>query len=203
MGIRKIAKMGNPVLLRVAEEVADPTAPEIRQLSQDMRETLEDIGGGGIAAPQVYESKRMVVFHVSPDRIPAGSDLKPIPWTTMVNPVLTPNSEERMMIWERCLSIPGLHAKVERYKDVNCTFQTLEGKTESLDARDWVAMIFQHEMDHLDGILYPMRMEDLSLLEFNDEPGRVAEDAKVTPDMDPLFVAMAEAWPGRERWSGN
>ena len=83
MGIRKIAKMGNPVLLRVAEEIADPTAPEIRQLSQDMRETLEDIGGGGIAAPQVYESKRMVVFHVSPTvspPAPISSRFRGPPW---------------------------------------------------------------------------------------------------------------------------
>ena len=189
----KIAKMGNPILLKVAERVEDPTTPEIRRLAADMRETLEDISANGIAAPQVYESKRIVVFSVTPNRIPPGSKMKPIPWTTMVNPVVTPRSEKREMMWERCLSIPGLHAKVERYQEVTCTFQNLEGETEAIDAEGWLSMVFQHEEDHLNGILYPMRMKDLSWLEFNEEPGRFAEDVKVMKDMDPVFRKWAEA----------
>lgn len=200
MAIRQIAKMGHPVLHKPAAPVEDPKDPEIARLTQDMRDTLEWIGAAGIAAPQVYDSRRVVVYRVAEDRIPPGVALEPVPWTVLVNPVVTPLTDEKGLIWERCLSLPGLHGKVPRYKQIGITFLTLDGTEEEREVDDWHAMLLQHECDHLDGILYPMRMTDLSLLAFNAEPGRLAEEAAKTPDLDPALRALVEAWPAREKW---
>src|SRR2546421_3382650 len=129
MAVLRIAKMGNPVLLTKAEPVADPRAPEIKQLAADMQETLEDIGASGLAAPQVFVSKRVVVYRIIAARIPQGSGLEPRPWTVMVNPVITPKTEKKTALWERCLSIPGLHGKVPRYLRIGIRYQDLQGRT--------------------------------------------------------------------------
>jgi peptide deformylase len=201
MAVLRIAKMGNPVLLKKAEPVADPTAAEIRRLAADMQETLEDIGASGLAAPQVFVSKRVVVYRIIAARIPEGSGLQARPWTVMVNPVITPKKEAKTPVWERCLSIPGLHGKVPRHLDINIRYQTLEGKTESHDAHSSWAALLQHECDHLDGIVFPMRMTDLSLLAYNEEPGPLAREVHENPrGIDPLFIDLVERWPGRERW---
>ena len=123
MAVLRIAKMGNPVLLQKAAPVLDPTAPEIRQLAADMQETLEDIGASGLAAPQVFASKRVVVYRMIASRIPQGSGLHPRPWTAMINPVITPKADTKTPVWERCLSIPGLHGKVPRFVHINITYQ--------------------------------------------------------------------------------
>src|SRR5919204_2251781 len=100
MAVLRIAKMGNPVLLKKAEAVADPTAPEIKRLAADMQATLEDIGASGLAAPQVFVSQRVVVYRIIASRIPPGSGLVPRPWTVMVNPAITPRSEQKTPVWE-------------------------------------------------------------------------------------------------------
>ena len=193
--------MGNPVLLRKAEPVPDPTAAEIRQLAADMQETLEDIGASGLAAPQVFVPKRVVVYRMIASRIPAGSNIPPRPWTVMVNPVITPKTEKTTPVWERCLSVPGLHGKVPRYLNINIRYQTLQGKTESYDAHSSWAALLQHECDHLDGVLFPQRMTDLTLLAYNDEPGPLAREVHENPNgIDPLFIDLVERWPGRQRW---
>ena len=195
--------MGNPVLLKKAEPVADPRAPEIRRLAADMQETLEDIGASGLAAPQVFVSKRVVVYRIVASRIPEGSGLVPRPWTVMINPVITPKAEAKTPVWERCLSIPGLHGKVPRYLDITVSFQDLTGMTVTHDARSSWAALLQHECDHLDGIVYPMRMTDLALLAYNDEPGPLAREVATDPKgIDPLFIDLVERWPGRARWFG-
>ena len=202
MAVLRIAKMGNPVLLRKAAPVADPRAPEIRKLAADMQETLEDIGASGLAAPQVFESKRVVVYRIIASRIPAGSGLEPRPWTVMVNPVITPRTEAKTPVWERCLSIPGLHGKVPRFLSINVSYQDLDGKTVSHEAHSSWAALLQHECDHLDGIVYPMRMTDLALLAYNEEPGPLAREVSADPTgIDPLFIDLVERWPGRARWS--
>ena len=201
MAVLRIAKMGNPVLLRKAEPVADPTAPEIRQLAADMQETLEDIGASGLAAPQVFVSQRVVVYRMIASRIPAGSGLQPRPWTVMVNPVITPKAQKKTEVWERCLSIPGLHGKVPRYLDINIRYQTLDGTNVEHDAFSSWAALLQHECDHLDGVLYPQRMTDLALLAYNEEPGPLAREVHENPKgVDPLFIDLVERWPGRQRW---
>ena len=203
MAILRIAKMGNPILKQVAAPVADPTAPEIRRLAADMQETLEDIGASGLAANQVFVAKRVVVYRIIAARIPEGSGLAPRPWTVMVNPVITPRSETKTPVWERCLSLPGLHGKVPRHLDISITYQDLEGRQHSHDAKSSWAALLQHECDHLDGIVYPMRMTDLSLLAYNDEPGPLAKEVAADPKgVDPLFIDLVERWPGRRRWFG-
>ena len=204
MAVLRIAKMGNPILLQKAAAVEDPAAPEIRRLAADMQDTIEDIGASGLAAPQVFVAKRVVVYRMIAARIPPGSGLKPRPWTVMVNPVITPKSETKTPVWERCLSVPGLHGKVLRYMHVAITYQDLEGKTHSHEATSSWAALLQHECDHLDGIVYPMRMTDLSLLAYNDEPGPLAKEVAANPaGVDPLFIDLVERWPGRARWLGN
>jgi peptide deformylase len=201
MAVLRIAKMGNPVLLKAAAPVEDPTAPEIRRLAADMRETLEDIGASGLAAPQVFVSRRVVVYRIIAARIPKGSGLEPRPWTVMVNPVITPKSQAKTAVWERCLSIPGLHGKVPRYAQISVSYQGLDGKRVTHEAYSSWAALLQHECDHLDGIVYPMRMTDLGLLAFNDEPGPLAREVLADPQgIDPLFIDLVERWPGRRRW---
>ncbi len=201
MAVLRIAKMGNPVLSQVAAPVADPTAPGIKELAADMRDTIEDVGASGLAAPQVFESKRVVVYRIIASRIPEGSGLEPRPWTVMVNPVIKPKTDKKTLVWERCLSVPGLHGKVPRYSHITISYQDLDGRTVSHDAHSSWAALLQHECDHLDGILYPMRMTDLRLLAYNDEPGPLAREVHENPKgIDPLFIDLVERWPGRRRW---
>ena len=201
MAVLRIAKMGNPVLMQKAAPVADPTAPEIRRLAADMQETLEDIGASGLAANQVFVPKRVVVYRMIAARIPAGSGIPPRPWTVMVNPVITPKAPEKTPVWERCLSVPGLHGKVPRYLKIEITYQDLEGQRHTYDAHSSWAALLQHECDHLDGFLFPMRMTDLSLLAYNDEPGPLASEiARGDTSIDPLFIDLVDRWPGRARW---
>ncbi len=171
MALLKIARMGNQVLRRIAEPVADPTDPEVARLAADMMETLEDVGGNGLAAPQVHVSKRVVVYRIAPHQIPSGSNFKPLPWTVLINPVIEPLADDKQLIWERCLSIPGLHGMVPRYTRVRCTARAIDGSRIERVTGGFHAMLLQHECDHLDGILYPMRMTDLSTLAFNSELG--------------------------------
>jgi peptide deformylase len=202
MAVLRIARMGNPILSQVAAPVADPTAPEIRRLAADMQETLEDIGASGLAANQVFVPKRVVVYRMIAARIPKGSGLEPRPWTVMVNPVITPKTAAKTPVWERCLSVPGLHGKVPRYLHIEITYLDLDGKRHTHEARSSWAALLQHECDHLDGILYPMRMTDLGLLAYNEEPGPLAREVAGDPKgVDPLFIDLVERWPGRDKWA--
>jgi peptide deformylase len=204
MAVLRIARMGNPVLLEPSQPVADPTAPEIRELARDMQETLEDIGASGLAAPQVFVAKRVVVYRMIASRIPPGSGLQPRPWTVMVNPVITPKSQVTRDTWERCLSVPGLHGKVPRFTDIQISYFDLDGKQHKHDATSSWSALLQHECDHLDGILFPMRMTDLKLLAYNEEPGPLAREVhRGEKNIDPLFVDLVTRWPGRARWFPN
>src|SRR4029077_15091040 len=135
MAVLRIARMGNPILSQVAAPVADPTAPEIRRLAADMQETLEDIGASGLAANQVFVARRVVVYRIIATRIPEGSGLVPRPWTVMINPVITPRAQTMTPVWERCLSLPGLHRRFPRYLHITIRYQDLEGKVHTHDAR--------------------------------------------------------------------
>lgn len=199
MAIRRIARMGNPVLNRVAAPVADPTDPEIVRLARDMQDTLIDVGGSGLAAPQVFESVRVVVYRLSP-RLLAEAEAGAEPWCVMVNPELTLLGEDTELGWERCLSIPGLHGKVARHRRLACRYRTLDGEEVRHEAEGAHAVLLQHECDHLDGILYPMRMDDLALLEFDAEPGHLARDMAAGEKVWPVLRGLVEAWPGRAQW---
>lgn len=169
MSILKIARMGHPVLRRRADEVADPTSADVERLVADMWETLEDADGAGLAAPQVYVSRRVVVFSVPAERIADEPGADPVGPTVLVNPVVEPLGDERELGWEACLSLPGLCGLVPRYVRVRYRGITPGGETVEREVSGFHARVVQHECDHLDGILYPMRMTDLSLLSFTDE----------------------------------
>ena len=171
MAILKIARMGHPVLKAQAEPVADPKAQEIQQLVRDMVETLEDVGGIGLAAPQVHVSKRVVIFYVPGERQEAanGEPAEDVPLTVLINPEIEPLSEERVVGVEACLSVPGLAGPVPRWSHIRYRALDLHGRMFEREAKGYHARVVQHECDHLDGILYPMRMTDLSQLAFVEE----------------------------------
>lgn len=169
MAILKIARMGHPVLLARAAEVADPAAPEIAQLIQNMAETLEDAGGVGLAAPQVFTPLRLFIYEVPAAR---AEDEEAVPLTAVINPVVTPIGEEIELGWEGCLSIPGLRAAVPRHRQVRLTGIDAAGGAIDKIISGFHARVVQHEYDHLNGILYPMRMSDFRYFGFNEETMR-------------------------------
>ncbi len=174
MTIRKIARMGHEILRGVADPVDDPGAPEIAALARDLIDTCDDIGGNGIAAPQVYESKRMFVFRVRQALMPAGAAMREIPWTVVINPVLTFLTEDEKPYWERCLSLPGLYGQVPRRTKLKMEAYGLDGQKYTMTTAYFLARLIQHEYDHLDGILYPMRMTDMTTFGFVSELGPAA-----------------------------
>ena len=178
MTVLKIARMGHPVLLERCRPVADPGAPEIRRLVQDMFETMEDAPGAGLAAPQVHVPLRLFVFRVLPDRSSGASDDTVIGNTVVINPVVEPLGDEMHLRWEGCLSIPGLRAAVPRFRRVRYTGVDCDGRPVTAEVSGFHAGVVQHENDHLDGILYPMRMTDFSRMGFNEEIGRAEELAQ-------------------------
>jgi peptide deformylase len=177
MAILKIARMGHPVLLRECEPVSDPGAPDIRRLVADMVETMEDAPGVGLAAPQVYQPLRLFVFRV-PGSAPADDpdDLEnaPVGNTVLINPTIELLGEERELGWEGCLSIPGLRAAVPRARRIRYRGVDCDGNVIERDASGFHARIVQHEYDHLDGVLYTMRMTDFSHFGFTEELERAA-----------------------------
>ena len=170
--------MGNPILHRKAEPVADPTAPDVGRLVAAMIETMEDADGTGLAAPQVHMPWRIVVYKVMAARAEAEADgdeeggAEAVPTTAMVNPVVEPLGEETNVGFEACLSVPEMAGPVRRFNRVRVTYQTLDGETVARAADGFHARVIQHECDHLDGILYPMRIEDMSRFGFVDELGK-------------------------------
>jgi peptide deformylase len=181
MAILKIARMGHPVLKRRADPVEDPTSPEIANLIKDMIDTLDDVGGVGLAAPQVHVPLRVVIFHVPKARMDAEDGEGPaigVPLTFLINPVIEPmgdaGAEDMEEGIEACLSVPGLAGAVPRYRQIRYTGVTPAGEPIDRIAKGFHARVVQHECDHLDGVLYPMRMTDLSKLSFVEELKRFA-----------------------------
>jgi peptide deformylase len=174
MAILKIARMGHPVLLQMCEPVANPGAPEIRRLVADMLETMDDAPGVGLAAPQVHVPLRLFVFRVPPSRAGEEPGDTVLDRSVLINPEIELLTKERVLRWEGCLSIPGLRAAVPRaprirYRGVDC-----DGNPVEREVAGFHAGVVQHEYDHLDGILYPMRMKDFSLFGFTEELSRAA-----------------------------
>lgn len=166
MAILKIARMGHPVLGMVADTVTDCDDPAIKTLVSDMVDTLVDIGGAGLAAPQVHESKRIIIYHVPESR--AGEN-EMVALRAFINPVLTPIGDETGVAVEGCLSLPGMAGAVERYLDIHYKATLLNGDSIEGEAHGFHARVLQHECDHLDGTLYPERMQDLSSFGFVEE----------------------------------
>ncbi len=197
MAILKIARMGHPVLLARARPVADPAAPEIKRLIANLIETMADAGGTGLAAPQVHASVRIVVYRIDAERqaredelgedepgkdephdARPGGDEPGQPLTVLINPEIEPLSDDMAFAWEACLSVPDLAGKVPRHTYIRLRYQTTEGEAVVREASGFHARVLQHECDHLDGVLYPMRIEDLSEFGFVEDLNRAAEAAR-------------------------
>jgi peptide deformylase len=170
MTLRKLALLGHPVLLARAEPVADVATPAIQTLIDDMLETMADADGIGLAAPQVYESVRVIVALELQDRAERGSAVPHV----LVNPELTPMGEATELAFEGCLSIPDLRGRVPRHTGIAYRALDRRGQEVSGVATGLFARVVQHEVDHLDGILYPMRMTDLRELAFTSELPRLS-----------------------------
>ncbi len=170
MAIFKIARMGHPILRRQADEIADPTAPEIKALVSHMIETMDDADGMGLAAPQIYVSARLVVMRTPGED--DGEESAEDEWsglTILANPVIEPLGDEMEDGWEGCLSVPGLRGLVPRYRRIRYRAVDLRGGLIDRTVEGFHARVVQHECDHLDGVLYPERMTDLTKLIFETE----------------------------------
>lgn len=166
--------MGHPVLRQVAETVTDFEDPELRRLVEDMVETMIDANGAGLAAPQVHESIRMVIFQAPAGRSDPGLSEDEMfdhtaSLTVLLNPEIEILSDQKEGGWEGCLSVPGLRGWVERPSHIRYKGRGIDGKVIERVARGFHARVVQHECDHLDGILYPQRMTDLGKFIFESE----------------------------------
>ena len=166
MAIRDILKMGNPDLLKVSELV-DFEKDDLTTLIEDMKETMKANDGAGLAAPQIGVFKRLVIFGFDTnDRYPEADS---VPFTVLINPIITPLSDEQENGWEGCLSVPGLRGVVPRYTHIKYEGYDEEGNKLEREVEDFHARVVQHECDHLDGILYPMKIEDYRYFGFHEE----------------------------------
>ncbi len=182
--IYPILRMGDPRLLRVSRPIEKFNTPELHALVKDMFETMHAANGAGLAAPQIGVDLRLVIFGHGPTASVESSpntrypDADAVPETVLINPVLTSLSDEQEDGWEGCLSVPGLRGMVPRTSKLRYTGFDQHGNAIDRIAEGFHARVVQHECDHLDGILYPMRVVDFSRFGFTDElfPGQVIAD---------------------------
>lgn len=165
-----IRKMGDPCLLRRSDEVLESEfgSPELLSLIRDMRDTQHHLGGVGIAAPQIGVNKRVVVIEYYQKDIVRYDNVGDRPLTVIINPEITPLDNQTIAFNEGCLSVPGLRGEVSRPVGISYKFYDENGKLHQGEDSSFFARVMQHECDHLDGILYPMRMTDISKLAFVD-----------------------------------
>lgn len=166
MAIKTVLRMGDPVLLQKAAPVTTFDTPELHALIQDMQDTMAHMNGAGIAAPQIGVSLRVVIFGVGSN--PRYPDAEQVPYTVLINPTLNPVGEAQEDGWEGCLSVPGFRGVVPRYQRLHYTGFDQYGNAIDRLVSGFHARVVQHECDHLDGILYPMRIQDLTKFGFTD-----------------------------------
>ena len=166
MAIREVLKMGDPRLLAVAAPVSGFGTAELESLFIDMRDTMQDLNGAGLAAPQIGVGLRVVIFGFESN--PRYPDAEAVPFTVLINPTLSALGEDQDEGWEGCLSVPGMRGLVPRYRNLRYTGQDATGLPIDRTVSDFHARVVQHEVDHLDGILYPRRIRDLTQFGFND-----------------------------------
>jgi peptide deformylase len=164
--IRDVLRMGDPRLLARARDVQDVRAPAVAALLTDMRDTMRALNGAGLAAPQIGVGLRIVIFGL--EHNPRYPDAEAVPYTELVNPVLTPLSDEVEEGWEGCLSVPGFRGVVPRHRRIRYRGVDPSGTLVERDVEGFHARVVQHECDHLDGILYPMRIRDFTRFGFTD-----------------------------------
>lgn len=167
MGIKSVLKYGNKKLATVSDSVTEFSTPYLYALIQDMQDTMNQKGGVGIAAPQIGINLRIVIFGF--DNNKRYQNEAPIPFTALINPVIEVLSNEMSDAWEGCLSVPGLRGLVPRYINIKYHGFDIDGKVISRSAKNFHARVVQHECDHLDGILFPQRIQDMRYFGFEDE----------------------------------
>jgi peptide deformylase len=176
MPIKEVLRMGDARLLLRAEELRVFDKPELHALLADMRDTMHALDGVGLAAPQIGVSLRVVIFEVSSN--PRYPEAETVPQTVLINPVLTPLSDAMEEGWEGCLSVPGMRGLVPRYTHLRYQGRDEYGALIDRTVSGFHARVVQHECDHLDGILYPMRIRDMRNFGFNEAmfPGEKVQD---------------------------
>jgi peptide deformylase len=165
--IRPVLRMGDPRLWQKSLPVERFATPELSELLKDMRDTMAHLNGAGLAAPQIAVPLRVVIFGVTAN--PRYPGIEPVPDTVLINPVLTPLAEELEEGWEGCLSVPGMRGWVPRWRKLRYGGFDENGKPFEREVEGFHARVVQHEVDHLDGVLYPMRIRDLTRFGFNEE----------------------------------
>jgi peptide deformylase len=190
MSILKIAKMGHPILHQISSPITDFANPKLSVLIEDMIETLEDAGGIGLAAPQVYVPQRIVIFFVPEDRSDEDKESFGVDLTIMLNPKIESLSRKTNIDWEACLSVPSFMGAVERYSHIKYSWMDLGGNKHEREAKGFHARAVQHECDHLDGKLYPMRMSNFEAFGFVEEVNKnrplMLKGKGLSPDVDNL-----------------
>ncbi|WP_310446225.1 peptide deformylase [Thiobacillus sp.] len=176
MAIREVLKMGDPRLLTPALPVEDFASPELAQLIVDMHDTMRALNGAGLAAPQIGVGLQVVIFEVAAN--PRYPDAESVPYTVLINPLLTPLSDELEDGWEGCLSVPGMRGLVPRHTALRYQGFDAAGQPVDRSVSAFHARVVQHEVDHLHGVLYPMRIRDLRYFGFTDAlfPGQNLQD---------------------------
>ncbi|MBI3432113.1 MAG: peptide deformylase [Hydrogenophilales bacterium] len=176
MAIREVLKMGDPRLLAPARPVEEFDSPELTQLIVDMHDTMRALNGAGLAAPQIGVGLQVVIFEVAAN--PRYPDAENVPFTVLINPVLTALSDVMEEGWEGCLSVPGMRGLVPRHAALRYQGFDAAGKPIDRSVNGFHARVVQHEADHLRGILYPMRIRDLRYFGFTDTlfPGQTLLD---------------------------
>jgi peptide deformylase len=176
MAIRKVLRMGDPRLWQRAEPVSQFDTPQLRALLTDMRDTMQSLNGAGLAAPQIGVSLRVVIFGVEHNE--HYPEAESVPETVLINPVITAMGSAMEDDWEGCLSVPGMRGLVPRFAHIRYQGQDEYGSLIDRTVSGFHARVVQHECDHLDGILYPMRIKDLRQFGYSEElfPGKELQD---------------------------
>jgi len=179
MAVRPVLRIGDPRLRQVARPIETYGTAELRALIEDLRDTMAARDGAGLAAPQIGVPLRVVIFCITAN--PRYPEAPPIPETVLINPRITPLSPERSSAWEGCLSVPGMRGLVPRWEQIR--YQGVDGEGNQIDRSvdGFHARVVQHECDHLDGVLYPDRIEERTAIGFTTE----LEAAGVLPSLPP------------------
>jgi peptide deformylase len=174
--IREVLKMGDPRLLEVSKKVTQFDTEELRALLADMHDTMEALDGAGVAAPQIGVGLQVAIFGVT--RNPRYPDAEEVPYTVLINPTISPISDEMEEGWEGCLSVPGMRGLVPRYKKLRYQGFDQYGKPIDRSVDGFHSRVVQHEVDHLMGVLYPMRIQNMRSFGFTEVlfPGETVLD---------------------------
>ena len=164
MAVRSVLKMGDPLLLQPSQPVTEFNTPELKALIADMFDTIHEQSGAGLAAPQIGVMKRVVIFGVEAN--PRYPEAEAVPTTVLINPIIEPIGEDADLGWEGCLSVPGMRGLVPRHTHIRYRGMNEKGEAIERSVSDFHARVVQHECDHLDGVLYPMRIQDMRYFGF-------------------------------------